>query len=201
MYASDRSDFFLALTNPGGMATSQTFPVPAPSLTNPEAIPPGNGVIATGDGVLNIGTAKGIGNIQCARSVRLVPFGSGGAGTTFQMSIYAWDSTTGFQWASPNVWADRVWMPLLIGQYSVTLGTTMGPVSGEIDPDYNFAQTITQTFAHTDPTGGQLEGSAVFSPGNNQIGHILQRVFGCRLLQVIFQLGTATGANCLWKRY
>ena len=197
MYLDERSDQFWAATNPGGNATTNPFPSKIPQVAPGPISQAVNGVQVAGDGLIPMGHT----GAETSRRVLLIPFGVGASGTTFSMNIYGWRTTSGNLWGTLGGEAHRLWIPCLLGTYSIILGGQTGVAGRDIDTNQNFAGTITQTFSATVTTGGVLPDDFVNSPGATAIGCISQLAMGFRYLEATFQIGTATSANCLWTRW
>lgn len=197
MHLDERSDEFWQLTNQGGMATSQTFPTRIPVSSPPPYAPSGQGLAAAGDGVIRAGAL----GEYTSRNLLLKPFGTGPTGATFSMNVYALRATTGsfFGYQGHNAY---LLIPTLLASYSITLGNLTGVAGTDLGPQYAFAGTITQTFGPTWINTNSLDAVDCFnySPGASGAGEICLRTMGARLLEVTFQLGTATGANCLYAK-
>jgi hypothetical protein len=199
MTIDDRAEEFWQATNQGGMATSNPYPTVIPSIfgggdgANPTQQPTGQGVFK-GDGVISMGAGGGYTSMR----LLLVPYGNGAAGGTFSMQVYRWQPTTGsFYGRKGN--NNKLWIPVLLATYNVVLGPAVGVTSSDLTPDCFFANSIICTY------GGPLLNVTGATPDNVVYGAgpcamIVQRVYGARYVQVVFNVGTATGANCLYTK-
>jgi hypothetical protein len=194
MYLDQRSDQHWQPTNPGGMSTSQTFPVRGATLTPPNLVPAGQGVVAQGDGVIAIGAPSGA---EGAGFVRLKPFGQTAAGQTFQLQVLAWTSTSGiFGAAGQNVAPEKTWLKSVLATYAVTLGTDTGAIGGDLNQTVNFASAVTMISGPTFPVSGMTCPNWFIDAGE-----VYMPTFGARYLEFLFALGaSAVGANCLVLR-
>jgi|LakMenEpi03Aug12_release.lakeMendotaPanAssembly.Ray.scaffolds.fasta_scaffold01277_41 hypothetical protein len=112
--------------------------------------------------------------------VQIVPFGDGADNATFDLRVIGW-----------KVSDLGLWTPTILGQAACTLSTAVGVAGYEVIASQRFADTIvlTQVQANVD--------SKLSSPANDTIGSFQLQTRGCVFVEVIFSLGTATGANAL----
>jgi hypothetical protein len=149
-------------------ATDSSFPSKIPTGTEPS----GNGVISFGVGPV-------------PNNLLLVPYGTGDDDATFDMLIYHWRRIG----SDPNT---LLWIPIPLAQLACTLCTKVGVANRLLVATERFCDTIEVTFGSED----------VFivpaSPGGNLIGHVVLDWEGGDKLEICFDLGTATAANCLY---
>jgi hypothetical protein len=192
MYSSERSDACYGLTHPDGDVTAAVFPTRPPSITAADLAKAFQGPVSARSGVIACGAYDGS---ETSQRVLLVPLGLGDAGQTFEMRVHLWRPTRGGA-------RKPLWVPVLTAAYTITLGPWAGVDGSDLDSSHLFASTIVQTFG-PDAIGageGGLDGSFNLSPGAAGIGLICMRTLGARFVEVTFQLGTATGANCLYAK-
>ncbi len=164
VHLDERSDSHLGISNKGGMCTSASFPttnIPLPY--EPQLTPPGQGVVAQGDGVIALGAS----GEYTAKFIKLRFFGQGSVGSTFNVQVFQWSSTNGqFLQGQNSLGVVRIWIPVLLGQYTVTLGSNTGVPTTDIPGQYLFASTIVQTYGPTAIGGVLLPDQAIYSPGS-----------------------------------
>jgi len=112
--------------------------------------------------------------------VQIVPFGDGADNSTFDLRVIGWKPTE-----------LGLWVPTILAQAACTLSAAVGANGFEVTASQRFADTIalTQVLANVD--------SKVSSPTGDLVGSFQVQTRGCVLVEVIFDLGTATGANAL----
>ncbi|MFN4894202.1 MAG: hypothetical protein ACK5HO_00275 [Pseudomonadota bacterium] len=130
----------------------------------------------TGAGVLQdpiVGT-------QTPEWVQVVPFGDGADNSTFDLRVIGWKPTE-----------LGLWVPTLLAQAACTLSAALGVAATEVLNTQRFADTIalTQVLANVD--------SKLSSPANDTIASFQVETRGSVYLEILFDLGTATGANAL----
>lgn len=185
-----------ALTNPGGNFTNNGYPTRVPTLLAPPlGATAGTGLQKQGDGVI----AMGHGGNYSPNNLILLPFGAGVATNTFTMKVLGWRPTK----LGPGQPASApLWIPVVLGTYTITLGTGTGVAGADLTTTALFATTITMTGGPTFVTAGappiSLEWLQV-SPTGNDIGFISVRSFGFRYMETIFSTGgVATSCNSLY---
>lgn len=112
--------------------------------------------------------------------VQVVPFGDGADNSTFDLRVIGWKPTE-----------LGLWVPMILAQAACTLSAAVGVNTYEVTASQRFADTIalTQVLANVD--------SKVSSPANDTVGSFQVQTRGSVLVEIIFDLGTATGANAL----
>jgi hypothetical protein len=112
--------------------------------------------------------------------VQILPFGDGADNATFDLRVIGWKPTD-----------LGLWVPTILAQAACTLSTAVGANGFEVTASQRFADTIvlTQVLANVD--------SKLASPANDTPGSFQVQTRGSVLIEVIFDLGTATGANAL----
>lgn len=196
-YHDERSDQHYALTNPGGNATSQTFPTQPTSVLPPNQGPAGQGVVATGDGVIQLGAPSGA---YAPKRLRLVPIGRGNAGARFQMKVYGWHSTGGGFFGNPQTATPRLWVPTPLAAFTCTLGPVTGQKDSDLGPSFNFCNAVVQSLGPTVPAGALAEDWFAISPGGSDVAQIVMRVLGARFVEVLFQQIDPVEMNCLYLK-
>lgn len=181
------------LTNPGGNSTnSGGLVAPVPVQTRPDKAAVSTGVQAVGDGVVRLG----YGGNRTTLQVKLLPYGAGGTGKTFNINVFGWTPTFSDPGTDAGPALATVWIPSLLGTYACTTGSATGLTGGDVNASQSFATTITSSFSPSTAVDWNL----ILSPGSNSIGMIVQQTFGAMFLEVRFNMGTATSANCLIGR-
>jgi hypothetical protein len=177
------SNEFWALTHPTGNYATNGYPSRIPTVTAP-----------SGDGVIPFGHMGG----YSPGHLLLIPFGAGVATNTMGMKVLGWRST------GLNV-GNKLWVPLELGTYAITLGTGTGVALADLTATALFATTITMTGGPTFVTSGAAPVSPDWlqiSPGSNAIGMVAVTSFGFRYLEVIYTTGgVATSCNSLWCKF
>jgi hypothetical protein len=196
MYLDERSDAAFGISNAAGMATGLVFPTNIPTIVPPENQPPGQGVVAKGDGLIRLGSPDGG---TAPAGVLIIPFGTGGAGAQFMLQLIGWyASSSNLLWGAGQAYNTKLWIPILQAQYTITLGQEVGDPQADIQTQYNFAQTIVQTYGPSFWNANSTQVDEWFLNAlNGQTGMIKHRVSGARFLEFGYSLITATGANSL----
>jgi hypothetical protein len=184
----NRSDTVWQLTNPGGMTTLAYFPLRVPTANFPltpqtaqgnQNAFPGQGVLAAGDGVVEMGGREGQ---SAPMRLLLMPFGQGQPGQSFWVRCFGWTPTTGTFWGGKGN-QGPLWLPVLLGTWGVVLG---GPLQAGVP--------------NTD-LGPQFAFSVARGGG---VGMIVVPAMGFRYVEVTFALGDgvngAAGANALYRK-
>lgn len=112
--------------------TSATFRSIIPTATEPS----GDAGTATGASILDHGPIEGE---SSQRNLLLVPFGTGNAGTFFNLRVISWrpaDASTGLP-------ASRLWVPLIVAEFQVILGTVTGVAGGVVVGTEKFCDSQT----------------------------------------------------------
>lgn len=148
-------------------ATSATGSFPSSAPT---------GTAPTGAGVVNnpiVGQAA-------PDWVQVIPFGDGADNATFDCRVIGW-----------KVSDLGLWVPTILAQAACTLSAAVGVNDYEVTASQRFADTIalTQVLANVD--------SKLSSNVANLVASFQVQTRGCVLVEVTFNLGTATGANAL----
>jgi hypothetical protein len=112
--------------------------------------------------------------------IQVLPFGDGADNATFDLRVIGW-----------KVSDLGLWVPTILAQAACTLSAAVGVNTYEVTASQRFADTIvlTQVQANVD--------SKVSSPTGDLVGSFQVETRGCVLVEVTFNLGTATGANAL----
>lgn len=112
--------------------------------------------------------------------IQVVPFGEGADNSTFDLRVISWKPTT-----------DGLWVPTILAQAACTLSATVGVNGADVTNTQRFADTIalTQVQANVD--------SKLSSPVGDLVGSFLVETRGSTLIEITFDLGSATAANAL----
>lgn len=171
------------------VAATGSYPSRIPTLLRPAVIDP-----ATATGQVAIPLSAGIGGvIPCGVLVSIL--GTGDDDATLSARIIAWKRIHG------SNQENAVYVPMIQAEFDAVLGTAVGP-GGPLPATYRFADTLTLTAATGEPVitaDTTNQGTIVrYSPTGNLIAWArIEDLNGCEMLEVIFNLGTATGANAL----
>ncbi len=84
-----------------------------------------------------------------------------------------------------------LWIPTILAEVSCTLSTAVGVAGQDILDTERIADTISGVIG---TAGSDYQ---IFSPANNTPAYILVDTKGCPDIEVLFSVGTATGANAL----
>lgn len=146
-----------------------SFPSKVPTETAP-----------TGTGVIAMGTAGSLAPSQ----LQLVPYGQGTAGQTFDMRVWGW------KLSSDGV----LYIPILLAQWACVLSATAGVGSDTPSSSDKFCDSMTLTY------GNELADCLTSSAGagTNLVASCLVDAKGCPLVEVVFNIGTATNANAMY---
>jgi hypothetical protein len=175
-------------TNSGGFSTR--------TLTATEPTGSGNAVAQTTFGIIDLVGGMGP-NLASSDTLvthknraKIIPFGTGGDNSTFDMRIYGWHpvfENTGYN-------QDKVlWLPFLLGEFTATLSAQVGATGKSLLSTERLADTI--VIAST--SANQGVSIDVVSIANDTGAHIIVDLKGAWKLECTFNLGTATAANCL----
>lgn len=134
------------------------------------------GTVPSGDGVVSDPLA---GN-AAPEWLQVVPFGDGADNSTFDLRVIGWKPTP-----------LGLWVPTILAQAACALSAAVGVNSYEVTASQRFADTISLTLVQANVD------SKVSSPVNDTPGSFQVQTRGSVLVEVIFDLGTATGANAL----
>lgn len=143
---------------------------PAPTNTEP-----------TGSGVL---TPVSNNKPYTINQIILMPFGTNAANLTFTMKVFGWAVVAN----------SAMWVPVLLSSWTCTNGAAVG-VSGQKPANTDFmADTVVKV-----QTGLEAGNGLGFSNGLDVGGFVVVDVLGFSKVQVNFTLGSATGANALYR--
>lgn len=113
--------------------------------------------------------------------IQVIPYGSGSHNDTFDLRVLGWKVT-----------ALGLWVPTILAQAGCTLSaTTVGVNSYEVTASQRFADriTLTQVLTNVD--------SKLSNVNNDTVASFQVQTRGVTLIEIIFDLGTATDANAL----
>jgi len=155
-------------------STDATFPSRIPTATNPAGNP---GIIALGATRMN------------PLTLALAPYGTGADNSTLDLRVIGWRKLI-----NPTDESTALWIPSVLAQVSCVLGASVGVASRVVIATERFADTFTVTAG----TGAR---STLISPIGDGIGTILVETLGYDLVEVTFDLVSATGANALYAAF
>ena len=112
--------------------------------------------------------------------IQVIPFGDGADNSTFDLRVIGW-----------KVSDLGLWVPTVLAQAACTLSSAVGVNTYEVTASQRFADTITLTQVLTNVD------SKLSSPTGNLVASFQVETRGSTLIEVTFNLGTATGANAL----
>lgn len=112
--------------------------------------------------------------------LQVVPFGDGADNSTLDLRVIGWKPTD-----------LGLWVPTILAQAVCSLSAAVGANGFEVTASQRFADTISLTLVQANVD------SKVSSPVNDTPGSFQVQTRGSVLIEVIFDLGTATGANAL----
>lgn len=147
------------------MATG-TFPTLAATTTKPS----GTGVMEYGNGPLP----------SVPHWASVVFFGTGSDNQTAKARLTGWRLV------------GDVWVPVTLGQWDLTLSTSVGVAGATILDTHRLVDTIAVDAAYSDLAGVAFR---LASPANNTPAHLLVDLGGFPLRQWTFELGNASGIN------
>lgn len=129
----------------------------------------------TGDGVIGDPIVQG-----APSWVQIIPFGDGADNATFDLRVIGW-----------KVSDLGLWVPTILAQAACTLSAAVGANGFEVTASQRFTDTITLTQVQANVD------SKLSSPTGDLVASFQVETRGSALIEVIFDLGTATGANAL----
>jgi hypothetical protein len=151
---------------------------PADTLADPATAA---GVIAMGRSALALGHSA-------RNALKFRPFGTGAAGNSFLMSVFAVERILGAPLGKSDQWTYG-----LLAALTCALSTKPGVALGPVDASHRYCDTIALT------AGNASVSVEVVSPTNNQAAHALVDCKGAELVAVKFALNaSASGANTLF---
>lgn len=160
-------------------AVDASFPAIVPTQT----LPSGNGVITFGSDPNQGSLPSGVG----PQNLLILPYGVGADNATFSLRLYAWRGISN---------ANTVlYVPNLLCEVACVVTANAPGVAGSVlGATYLFADTI----ALVGTSGNANVNVVLLSPADDaSIASALVACQGAQLLQVTFDLGTATAANAL----
>lgn len=129
----------------------------------------------TGDGVIGDPIVQG-----APSWVQIIPFGDGADNATFDLRVIGW-----------KVSDLGLWVPTILAQAACILSGAVGANGFEVTASQRFTDTITLTQVQANVD------SKLSSPTGDLVASFQVETRGSALIEVIFDLGTATGANAL----
>jgi len=112
--------------------------------------------------------------------VQVIPFGDGADNATFDLRVIGW-----------KVSDLGLWVPTVLAQAACTLSAAVGVDATEVVAAQRFADTITLTQVQANVD------SKLSSPTSDLVGSFQVETRGAALIEITFDLGSATGANAL----
>lgn len=153
-------------------ATSATYPSRIPTLTEP--------TVTNNPGLVELSPKLITGN-----QILFFPFGQGAASDTFNVQLLGWKQT---QVLDTIV----LWVPFVLCELTVTLGTTTGVAGTPAVVADLFANNLAIV------TGNENIDIELVIPGNNQLAYAMIDLKGNALVEFIVDLdSSATAANGL----
>jgi len=154
-------------------STDATYPSRVPTLTEP-----------TGNGVVEMAAIAG----EMPSHLLMVPYATGPSNATFRSRMIGWRrllSTTGV----------ALWLPVILGEFACTLGTTVGVSGGAISTGERMVDTLTLN------VGNANVSVEVVSPANDTIAHAVIDAKGFAKLEFLFEIvASTTDMNALIAR-
>lgn len=151
-------------------ATDLTFTAKVQTITEP-----------VNDGVIN----TGFGGATSQNILKVFPFGSTAADTTFDLRVIGWHRTP-----------KGLWVPAALFECTCTLSTAAGVGSYEVASTDLVVDTIVAASAYT-----SVSSIEVVSPANNTQAYFVLDFKGFQKLEFIFDMTGATSGNVLITQY
>ena len=163
-------------------ATNATgsFPTKAPTSTKP-----------SGDGVIALSPNGNFG-ADSPTKLHVLFVGTGADNSTFQARVVIWNKFNNTDGGNSDT--DVIWIPQTIYNVDATLGTSVGVSASVIDNNHRFADGLAVTASSQNTAKAEL-----ISPANNGVAGLQIETLGAQLVEITFALGTATGANALFR--
>ncbi len=115
--------------------------------------------------------------------LKVIPYGVGLDDQTFDFRVIAWNEVSG------------LYIPTTLTQASATLSTAVGVAGAVVTNSERFADTIVASLGNA---GVDVN---VISPANNTPAHLVIDLKGCELVEIIFDMTSATSGNALVKGF
>ena len=112
----------------------------------------------------------------------VVPFGAGADDSTFDIKVVGWRECAG------------LWVPCTLFEATATLSAAVGVAGTGVLAAERFADTV------SDPVAGKGTKGAdclILTPADDTPAQVILDARGSQFIQILFDLGTATGANAL----
>jgi hypothetical protein len=113
--------------------------------------------------------------------VQIIPFGDGADNATFDLRVIGW-----------KVSDLGLWVPTILAQAACILSGAVGANGFEVTASQRFTDTITLTQVLANSVDSKLS-----NPTGDLVASFQVETRGSALIEVAFDLGTATGANAL----
>jgi hypothetical protein len=110
------------------------------------------------------------------------PFGSGADNSTFDLYLVGWRLV------------GTLWVPAVLLEFTATLCTFVGVAGSDVLDTERFADTLGDPGTNLGSKGVDAQ---QHSPANNTPGFYLVDPCGCAVFKPLFNMGSATGGNCL----
>lgn len=134
--------------------------------------------------------ASGLGGGLTPERLQIVPFGLGADGTTFDIAVYGWTHTAGILRPAQKL----VWVPCLIAV--VTACTLESALPGVNDSDVQDEQFFCADLTVAADEYPRVE---VVASAGNGASYFSVDTQGFKLIEVVFDMGTATSGNGLYR--
>lgn len=134
------------------------------------------------DGVINL--VPGTSGVTPS-TLLVMPFGAGADNSTISVRVLGW------------VNIGSLWIPTVLCEYDCTLSAAVG-IAGQsvINTD-----RIADGFSLVANQGVDAQGTTKVAPANDTPGHFTVNVKGCKKVELVYKVGTATNANALYRAY
>lgn len=119
----------------------------------------------------------------------LVPYGTDTADQTFDVRVIGWR-----KYGNANDTSGTLYVPMILLQFTATLGTATGVASSNVTNTNLFADTLSNPVAGMGTIGVNCQPT---SPANNTVAHYVVDATGCQYVEICFDMGTAASGNCL----
>lgn len=134
------------------------------------------------DGVINL--VPGTSGLT-PTAILVMPFGAGADNSTASVRVIGWDNI------------GSLWIPTLLCEYDCTFSAAIGIAGQSVINTDRFADG----FALVANQGVDAQGTTKVAPANDVPGHFTVSVKGCKKVELVYKVGTATNANALYRAY
>jgi hypothetical protein len=136
----------------------------------------------TNEGVINL--VPGTSGLS-PQNLLVIPFGAGADNATMSVRVIGWTNIS------------TLWIPFVLAEYDATLSAAVGIAAQSVINTDRFADTL----ALVANQGTDAQGTTKVSPANDVPGHFTVSSKGCKKMELVFKVGTATNANALYRAY